>query len=273
MFFLQSGPMKIPALLAVGFFYCGLLLGRASGEATSPGPSPFPWTNGEALTYIVSWGSFDAAEGTFVARDKGDHWDFNLKLSSRGLVSDFYPFNDYFWCVLDPTPWRSTEYGEYRFEPKRATKERTRIDYAQHQGTREIWSTPLTKTFPVTEDSLDDIGTVLYHLRTGPWKPGDIRLFHVYESGAEKEATAECEAVETRTFGAWPSQPLLRILVLPGKGTHHRGSLRVWMTNDVHRLPLHADAILRYGTFSIDLVKAGSRPRACWTTLAQYHNT
>jgi hypothetical protein len=92
-----------------------------------------------------------------------------------------------------------------------------------------------------------------YHLRTGDWKPGDTRLIHVYESDSEKEATAQCEAIETHAFGSWPSQPLLRISVLPGKGTHHKGHLMLWMTTDPRHIPVHADLEFRYGTFSIDL--------------------
>jgi hypothetical protein len=48
---------------------------------------------------------------------------------------------------------------------------------------------------------------------------------------------------------------LLRNFVLPGKGTHHRGSLMLWLTDDARRLPVHADLDFRYGTFSIDLMK------------------
>jgi hypothetical protein len=216
-----------------------------------------PWKNGEALTYMVSMGLFEAAEGTFTAHQKDDHWEFNLKLASRGLVDEFYPFTGYFWCLLAPgSPWRSVEYGEFRFEPKRVIKEQTRIDYAAHKGTREIWTTGKSKTFPVAEDAIDDVGTMLYHLRAGAWKPGDIRLIHVYESDSEKEATAECEARETRAFGTWPEQPLLRIVALPGKGTHHRGRMTLWMTDDARHLPLHADLEFRYGTFAIDLESA-----------------
>jgi hypothetical protein len=173
------------------------------------------------------------------------------------VVDEFYPFTGYFYCVLPPPPWRSSEYGEYRYEPHKTIKERTRIDYAEHQGTREVWMENKTKTFPIAEDSVDDIGTMLYHLRALHWKPGDRRLFHVYESDSEKEGLAECQARETRAFGTWPSQPLLRIQVLPGKGTHHRGSLMVWLTDDERRLPIHADLVFRYGTFSIDLTKVG----------------
>ena len=230
----------------------------AEPASASPPPADFhhlPWSDGEALTYLVSMGGFEATQGTFVATKKDDHWEFHLALASRGLVDDFYPFTGYFWCVLAPPPWRSVAYGEYRFEPRRTIKEQTRIDYAHHHGTREIWIEGKTKIFPIAEDSVDDVGTMLYHLRAGAWKPGDRRLLHIYESDSEKEALAECQARETRAFGTWPSQPLLRIFVLPGKGTHHRGSLMLWLTDDARRLPVHADLDFRYGTFSIDLTK------------------
>ena len=232
-------------------------------QASAPGLSPpvdfdhLPWKDGEKLTYLVSMGLFRAAEGTFTARDRGDHWEFDLQLASRGVVDEFYPFTGYFWCLLDAGPeWRSVEYGEFRFEPKRLIKEQTRIDYDARRGTRELWAQGKTKKFPVAEDALDDVGTMLYHLRAGPWKPGDRRLLHVYESDSEKEGLAECEVRETRAFGTWPKQPLLRIVVLPGKGTHHRGKLTLWVTDDARHLPLHADLIFRYGTFAIDLEKA-----------------
>ena len=243
----------------------GVAFSFSSARAQAPAPAPtagppvdfkhLPWSDGERLTYLVSLGGFDAAQGTFTARNKGDHWEFKLALASRGLVEDFYPFTGSFWCILAPHRWRSVEYGEFRFEPKRTIKERTRIDYDLHHGTREIWIEGKTKTFPIAEDSVDDIGTMLYHLRTGSWKPGDLRLMHVYESDSEKEALAECQARETRAFGIWPRQPLLRILVLPGKGTHHRGRMMLWMTDDARHLPVHADLDFRYGSFSIDLTK------------------
>ncbi|MCE0523793.1 MAG: DUF3108 domain-containing protein [Methylacidiphilales bacterium] len=251
------------ALLAL---LLGAVLSLSPTRASSPAPfaeapvdfNHLPWTDGEALTYLVSWTAFEAAQGTFVARKKSDHWEFKLSLASCGLVDDFYPFTGTFWSILAPPPWRSVEYGEYRFEPKRTIKERTRIDYAQRLGTREIWIEGKTKTFPIAEEAVDDVGSMLYHLRAFTWKPGDRRVLHVYENNAEKEALAECQARETRALGAWPSQSLLRILVLPGKGTHHHGSLMLWMTDDARRLPLHADLDFRYGTFSIDLTKAGS---------------
>jgi hypothetical protein len=249
------------------FAYCCLAGVALADSPIAPAPSPgavppvdfhhLPWKNGEALTYLVAWGSLDAAEGTFSAHEKSGHWEFDLKLASLGLVDDFYPFSGYFWCVLDAPPtWRSVEYGEFRFEPKKTIKEQTQIDYAAHQGTREIWIEGKSKKFPVAEDSIDDVGTMLYHIRAIDWKPGDRRVLHVYESDSEKEALVECQARETRAWGIWPSQALLKLVALPGKGTHHRGGLTMWMTDDARHLPLHADLTFRYGTFSMDLTKA-----------------
>ncbi len=202
---------------------------RACGNARprQPAPNRFrtPPVEGRRIRNLPRLhGHVPGRQGIFTAHDKGDHWEFALKLASRGLVDDFYPFTGSFWCLLDASPtWRSVEYGEFRFEPKRTIREQTKIDYAAHQGTREIWTTKdKPKKFTVAEDSVDDVGTMLYHLRACPWKVGDLRVFHVYESDSEKEALAECDARETRAIGVWPAQPLLHLTVLPGKGTHHR---------------------------------------------------
>ena len=79
---------------------CGVLLGVVVSFSIARGEAPssvsettvdfkhLPWPDGEALTYLVSLGAFEAAEGTFVAREKGDHWEFHLALESRGLVDE-----------------------------------------------------------------------------------------------------------------------------------------------------------------------------------------
>jgi hypothetical protein len=45
-------------------------------------------------------------------------------------------------------------------------------------------------------------------------------------------------------------------MALPTVGTHHRGHLLLWMTDDARHLVPHAELDFRYGTFDIDLVKA-----------------
>jgi hypothetical protein len=246
------------------------LLGSGLCFAQTPPPAPvdppplppvdfrhLPWPDGESLTYMASLAGLDAAEGTFTAHQKGDHWEFQLSLASQGLVQSTYPFTAWFWSILGPdSPWRSVEYGEYRFEPKRTINERTRIDYAQHLGTRENWAKGETKTFPIDQGAIDDIGSMLYHIRACDWKPGDKYTVYVYENNSEKQGEISCEARETRAFGIWPAQPVLRIHAIPTKGTKRRGSLTIWMTDDARHLPLRTELDFLYGAFGLDLTKA-----------------
>ena len=150
---------------------------------------------------------------------------------------------------------------------QKTIKERTRIDYAQHLGTREIWAEGKTHVFGVAEDSIDDVGTMLYHLRAAPWTRGG-------------KATCSMSTRAIRKRKRWPSARPARharlargrssrscaSMFLPGKGTHHRGGLMLWMTDDARRLPVHADLEFRYGTFSIDLTMAGNN---CFKRLAR----
>jgi hypothetical protein len=249
--------LSLPILAAL---LLATLPSPAADPAISPSPAVdfahLPWSDGEALTYLVSCYGVDAAEGTFTAHNKSDHWEFDLQLASKGWIDTVYPFSGYFWSILAPGPWRSAKYGEFRFEPHRQIREETTIDYGAHQGRREIWAEGKTKTFKVKEDAIDDVGTMLYHLRIGSWQPGQHRTIFVYESNSEKQADAACQARETRAIGTWPAQPLLRFYVLPTVGTHHRGHLTIWMTDDARRLPLEAEIAFKYGSFMIDLEKA-----------------
>lgn len=237
------------------FCFYGLLsfpLGAVTSWPDIP-PRSVPWPDGEKLTYLVSWGLLSAAEGTFTARDHGDHWEFKLELRSRGAVDLIYPFTGTFWSLLTKQPLRSVEFGEWRFEPKRVIKERTRIDYEAHRATREIWSKGETKTYDFPADGMDDIGSMLYNLRAGPWQVGQQRTLYVYEDNSSKQGQVTCTEKISRSFGSWPKQPLLHLHVIPTVGTHHRGYVEIYMTDDARRWPLHADLEFRYGTFAIDL--------------------
>jgi hypothetical protein len=249
-------------IFLAGFvFWAGCL--RAGAETAGPPPpvdlDHLPWADGEQVTYLVSWLGVDAAEGTFTARKVGDHWEFDLKLASQGMVDRIYPFTGNFWCIAAPSPpWRSVEYGEYRFEPRKTIKERTRIDYATRQGTRENWIKGETKVFPIDRDAVDDVGTMLYHVRAVAWQPGEKQTLYVYESNSEKQAEVTCEGRETRAFGTRPAAPMLKISLLPTVGTHRRGHLTLWMTDDARHLPVHAELEFKYGTFDMDLEKDGT---------------
>ena len=218
-----------------------------------------PWKDGEALTYHAYWGIVDAADGTFTTHSDGNKWSCTLALQSAGSVSTIYPFKDYFTTSINKSPWRSLSYTEDRHEPGRVATDITEVNYTHTSAARLLVNkskgTTENHDFTFTTDALDDLGSMLLHLRAMHWSVGEKHMLYVYENNSAKEGEATCEAIETKAFGTWPSQSLIRVHAVPGKGTHRHGYLTFWMTNDSRRLPLHADLNFYYGTFSIDLTK------------------
>lgn len=229
-------------------------------SCASPLPAaeaPVPWTDGETLTLVIDWGLVRAAQGVFTATEQPKHWEFRLHLTSQGTVDTFFPINDWFWSVQEKSPWRSIEYGEDRSEGRRRIRERTRVNYETKIGLREKWTKAEDDRIPITIQPLDDIGSMLYSLRRGPWKVGDKRPIHVYESSQIKTGEATCTAILKRAFAPWPEQELIVIQCDPTGETKakQKGSLTIWMTNDSRRLPIHATLEFKYGTFDISLVR------------------
>lgn len=216
-----------------------------------------PWPNGETLTYSISWGVIDAAQGVFTATDQPDRWEFRMHLISQGTVDTFYPINDWYWSFQQKSPWRSIEYGEDRSEGKRRVRERTRVDYVTKIGLREKWTKAEDDRIPITTQPLDDVGSMLYSLRCGAWKVGDKRPINVYESSELKTGEATCVSISKRTFDPWPELELIEIQCDPTGATKakQKGGLTIWLTNDSRRLPILAHLSFKYGTFTIALAK------------------
>jgi len=242
--------IRTHALLVTAFF--AAMAGSAHAEIVS-----VPWPSGEKLTYEIRWSAVSAAEAVFRAFDRGDKWEFQMELKSRGMIETAYPINDWFWSLQEKTPWRSIEYGEDRSEGKKRVKEQTRVDYKVGQAVRERWTQDKVDKFPVTAQTLDDIGSMLYSLRRGSWALHDKRTLGVYESSSVKGGEVECVAMEDKALGMWPKQPLIKLHGEPTGGEHKKGAVVIWMTNDARRLPLRAYLIFKYGAFTIELTEVG----------------
>jgi Protein of unknown function (DUF3108) len=223
-----------------------------SGTCLAAEPA-VPWPNGEKLTYEIHWSTLPAAQGSFHALDRGDHWEFQVELRSRGMVETAYPISDWFWSIQQKNPWRSLEYGEDRSEGKKRIKERTQVDYKTHQAIRERWTEGKEDKIVISASALDDIGSMLYSLRCGSWAPHDKRTINVYESSSVKSGEVECVDVEERAIGVWPAQKLIKLRAEPFGDERKKGGMLVWLTDDARRLPLRAYLIFKYGAFTIDL--------------------
>ncbi|PTY06832.1 hypothetical protein DB346_00840 [Verrucomicrobia bacterium LW23] len=210
------------------------------------------WANGEVLRYEIRWGMVLAAEGTFVARDGGATWRSELFMRTRAAGESIYPIRTRFSSTIQKAPWRSLEYRQDRREPKRTLVEENKVDYTARSVRRDRISRKSVDTFTFTQDALEDLGSMLYSLRTGDWQPGTKRGLVVYEDGKVKQGEAVCLKRAWMRVG---SQPPGWVLVLDCKPTipAQKGGLVVWMSDTPERIPLRAELKFRYGTFTMDL--------------------
>ena len=232
----------------------------AEEKATTPFVSYGPlklnqavWPNGEVMRYEIRWGIVLAAEGTFVARDAGSTWQSELYMRTRAAGETIYPVRGRFSSTIQKAPWRSVEYRQDRKEPKRTLVEENKVDYIAKSVTRDRISRKSVDHFTFTQDSMEDIGSMLYSLRTGEWKVGTKRPLTVYEDGKVKMGEAVC------TKRAWMrvgNHPPCWIIMLDCKPTvpAQKGGLLVWMTDSSERIPLRAELKFKYGTFTMDLI-------------------
>jgi hypothetical protein len=221
---------------------------------------PLPWKEGETLDYRITWGAVLAAEAQFTAHQvTPNRWRFALDLQSRGVVESFSPIRDRIYSLTDLAPWRSVEYGEDRSEGGAERKNVTRIDYTAHAGHFRDLEEGRGKSFPIPADALDDLGSMLYGLRRGDWKPGVVRPIHAYDGPQLHRGEAvflRREMLDAEGFDHPVPCLVIRLHPIyddPAKNARGYYAL-LWLRDDAGRIPLRADLKARFGTFTLQLV-------------------
>jgi len=232
---------------------------RAAVPAPAKGadPAKTPWKHGEKLYYEVDFAFLTAAVAMFeVKRGKGAD-EMSLKLATSGVANEVYPITSKFWSRQQLRPWRSLEYGEQRNENGDVNHEKNTVDYARGEGTRERYSDKRTDTFKFRKNLyLNDLVSMNYGMRYGPWKKGDKRVFDLHEGGKIKHGDVKCLGIREMSVADWPKQRLIILEALPQGDDKGKGSLKVYLTDDKRRLPLLVKLEFAYGTADIRLVKA-----------------
>lgn len=222
--------------------------------------APDPWVDGEQLVYDVEWSVFTAARATFTAQDLGPTWKFNLDLKTTGMVANMYTVDATIWSIQQKSPWRSLEFAERRDESKRTIRERTQLNYelgtGHYQKFRDGWS----RSFAFQQQALDDVGSMLYSLRRGQWREGDVRPIAVhYADAIETSARLRCVDIKDRDMGApWGKKSVIRLLAEVDKKEFEDQKVEIFVTNDAQRLPLKANVVFYYGSFLLKLVEVKS---------------
>jgi hypothetical protein len=223
--------------------------------------SPFPWPPGEKLTYLIEWGPIDAAEATFTAQAETKQEGierFELFLRSRGPIEAFFPIRTRITSLTQIHPWRTTEYIQDRNEGGNIRNRRTLPDYSVRLGRFFPAPGKPEENFDLLEGAYEDFGSMLYHVRTYPWKPGASVTWQVIENKEPLFAKISCPQIDTIEIEDHPPRRLIEIFGEPhGSSARYKGWMKIWMTDDARRLPLLAKLKFQYGTFTIRLIRGG----------------
>ena len=222
---------------------------------------PLPWSEGEKLTYLIEWGIVHAAEGTFTATAEPGQENvqkFDLYLRSRGPIEAFYPIRSRFLSLTQVKPWRSLEYRQDRSEGGNVRIRKTIPQYSVKLG--RFWPAPdkPEENFDLPEGPCEDFGSMLYHLRSHPWKEGESVTWNILENKEPLFGKMTCVKIGEIELEDREPRRLIELHCEPvGASTRHKGWLKLWMTDDERRLPILAQLKFRYGTFTIHLIRGG----------------
>jgi len=233
---------------------------------------PAPYKTGELALYDVRWGLFKAGEIRLEvlpqARLSGrPAWHFAGKAQSSALVRVFYRAEDSFDSLVDQQSFLPV--GLHIEVDESGERGERSVSYDHQQGIAHyLKDRTHHKHGPKTtcrKDPLDsqalDVFAALYRLRTVELEPGKTVHLPVYDNGKSWIARVE---VLPRTqintgLGRQSAIPLRISSQIEGK-LNSKKALRIWLSDDEHRVMLRFEAALGWGKLRAGL--RGYRPAA-----------
>lgn len=249
---------------AIIFFIAIAAIGRAA--------LPPPLQNGEKLTYRVSWAIVPGAgEIKISAQEDGASPTPRLIVttatSTRRLARMLLPFEAESKTVFDLKTGQLASLHEKSAQREKKSQHTVMFDYAKRQATyTAVEEGNKPRALPMPPGDPTDLMMGLLQTRSWDLKPGEKRDVLVLFDDDFYELTihmARYEEVRTPmgTFKTMVLEP--RMDKTPPKGMFKRGSsVRIWIAQDDHRLPVKFEVMFKIGTGTATLESYQGPPAA-----------
>ena len=258
--------MKIRALIS-------FLLAAACARAASA----LPMRDGEKLTYRVSWAVVAGAGEIKIAAQTdtsgaAPRLIVSTHTATRGLARWLMPFNADAQTVFDLKTGQLISLREKSTQKEKKSEHTVTFDHRARQATyTAVEENNQPRVLPMPPGDPTDLMMALLQTRTWDLKPGEKRDALVLFDDDFYELTihmARYEQVQTPlgSFKTIVLEP--RMDKTAPKGMFKRGSsVRIWIAQDDHRLPVKFEVMFKIGTGTATL-EAYEGPAATKTPTA-----
>lgn len=238
---------------------------HAADAADAP-PSFRPsFASGERFTYRISWMGLHAATAVMEAAQapplEGRRMlQFVTTATSSPVVTKFYAVDNRVESLVDAGTLLPHRLLFRRREGKR--KNDFDVTFRHAQGHVLSIKDGNPTIIPIPADTQDAI-SCLYYIRSLPsLQPGFSQVMTVHHDKKNYRMEVRIEAIE-QVRGPWGEVEAIRVLaIMPFQGIFlNQGNIRVWFTNDDHRIPVRMKARVLVGSVVADLIDGfGAKP-------------
>lgn len=239
------------------------LLSYATPDGQILAPAALPFAHGERLTYDVTWLGMRAGIATMIVQEgpvEGPRPQLTFAMTARSspTVTKFYPVDNRGVSVVDRESFLPRHMTFARREGKRFND----FDYTfRHtEGLVTAVKDGKSDELPIPSDAQDAMSCLYYVRKVLPFVPGASLAMTVHHDKKNYKMDVRVEALET-VEGAWGKRQTARVVVImPFQGIFlNEGNIRVWFTNDEHRVPVRMKAKVVVGSIVAELTD-GYRP-------------
>ncbi len=233
------------------------LLSRAAPDGQILVPAALPFANGERLSYDVTWLGMRAGTATMVVQEgpfEGARQQLTFSMTARSspTVTKFYPVDNRGVSVVDRESFLPRHMTFARREGKRFND----FDYTfRHtEGLVTAVKDGKSDDLPIPSDAQDAMSCLYYVRKVLPFVPGASLTMTVHHDKKNYKMEVRVEALET-VKGVWGARQTARVVVImPFQGIFlNEGNIRVWFTNDEHRVPVRMKAKVVVGSIVAEL--------------------
>jgi hypothetical protein len=213
---------------------------------------------GERLDYQIGWANFlTAATATLLVPEQRvfegrTAWHFRARASTVEFVRFIYELDDQYDSYSDAATLASLQYEEHQRHQKRNEQNTVRMSSEPEPASGEV---PTARVPPGTRDPLG----AFYSLRTVDWQNTRDWRANVYDGKTLYELRArvvlreELARVPAGNFRAAKIE--IRLYERGREVTDTRFWL--WLALDARRTPVRVEALLPFGTLSVELKGSG----------------